>query len=271
FTTRFRPRCFAISRMMRFACRPSSAQCTCAPFAKSWPSNRFRFPPRSLRISILARRATSRTRSEFSSVESAMDCRPPNCAVARSRATCRFRSPSAAWTRSWKGDIIATPRPAPAPSAGFSGRTAGGSTHPRDASGTQVAAHQPVRRRALNGGELAVHHASRDLRILHGEHAPESAALFLLAELDEFDAFDSPQQGLGLVAYPQAAQQVAGRMIGNLRLDMRPDSSHSQHVDQELAKLVAALRDAMRLRQPLLVPVKEDFVRSEEHMSELQS
>src|SRR5437879_11093400 len=96
--------------------------------------------------------------------------------------------------------------------------------------------------------------------MLHGEHAAESAALFLLAELDEFDAFDSPQQGLGLVAYPQAAQQVAGRMIGNLRIDMRPDSSHSQHVDQELAKLVAALRDAMRLRQPLLVPVKEDFV-----------
>src|SRR5437879_13278416 len=96
--------------------------------------------------------------------------------------------------------------------------------------------------------------------MLHGEHAAESAALFLLAELDEFDAFDSPQQGLGLVAYPQAAQQVAGRMIRDLRLDMRPDSTHYQHVDQELAKLLTALRDAMRLPQPLLVHVKDDFV-----------
>ena len=60
-----------------------------------------------------------------------------------------------------------------------------------------------------------------------------------------------PQQPDRLVANPQHPQRVAGRVIGHLVREVRPDVCHAEHVHQELRQLVGLGRDRLHaLDQP---------------------
>ena len=103
FTARRQPAARAIATTSCRASSASRAQCTSIPWARAFLSNVSSATSRCARTSSLAARAWSRTRSAASSEAKAAPRRACSWPVARSIASCRWTSPTAARTRSANG------------------------------------------------------------------------------------------------------------------------------------------------------------------------
>src|ERR1700737_3690368 len=125
---------------------------------------------------------------------------------------------------------------------------------------THVTTDEAVGVRGFDGGELAIHHASGNFRILYREKAAESTTLLGFAKLDQFDAGDSAKNFSRLFAHAQAARQVAGSVVGNFAASPRADFLHAKNIDQEAGELAAALGDRMGFGEPFRVIFKKHFV-----------
>src|SRR5262245_47041030 len=105
----------------------------------------------------------------------------------------------------------------------------------------KVAAHDAIRARLLERGQLAVQHPGGNLGILDRKETAESAALLLVANRDSLDAMHRRQQGERLVADAESAQEVTRRMERYARMQLAPRFGR-RALGEKLAELATTCR-----------------------------
>ena len=103
-----------------------------------------------------------------------------------------------------------------------------------------VAGHHGLGAAGDDIAHLAFHHRLADRRIDDAEDPAKTAAGLFLFERHQLQAVHGAQQALGFFAQPQAAQPVAGGVVGDPLGEARPDVGDAELVDQVLAELEGA-------------------------------
>src|SRR4051794_41127450 len=78
---------------------------------------------------------------------------------------------------------------------------------------SQIAADDAISPRLFDGGQLALEHPVRNIRVLDRKEPAEPAAFLLLAQLGLAHAFDTTKNRQRLAVDAEAAQQMTGRVV----------------------------------------------------------
>src|SRR5690606_10554958 len=124
----------------------------------------------------------------------------------------------------------------------------------------RVRRHYRVDPRLLNGVHLVVDDGDRQLRVLDGEGTAEAAARLRVGELDELHATHPREQPPRLTLHTELPEGVTGVVPGDTAGEARAHVLHAQHIDQEGAQLVSALRHRPRTLSPLLAILEQVLV-----------
>jgi len=109
----------------------------------------------------------------------------------------------------------------------------------------RVAGHEAVGAGALHVGQLLVEDGRGDVGQPDRERAAEAAALVGLRKLHQLNASEALEQFSPRRRLTQAAQQMAGIMVGHRALEGRLDAVHAEHLDQELGELARLCREPL--------------------------
>ncbi len=100
----------------------------------------------------------------------------------------------------------------------------------------------------VDRGQLALEHGAREFGLVDGEDAPEPAALGL--QPMNLEPFDGPEQRLGLAVDAQAAEQVAGGMVGNASAGRGAQFDLADPIDKVLAEFGGLRRQLTSAGEP---------------------